>query len=359
VRIVDSTDVTGLVTEGGRVTGVLTRPDRAPAGATAGAAETVAADLVVDAAGRGSRTPGWLGELGYPVPRGTELRAGVVYVSRLYSARPDQLDGRIGGLVTPYPGEPRAAVVLRQEDDRFIVLLAGMTGVDPPTDDAGMLAFADALACPDVSAVLRACEPLSEPVKFRFTASTWHHYEDLDRYLSGFLVIGDALCSLNPVYGQGITLAALEALELRRLLGDQAARVGSGAGGHPRAGLGVGADLPRRFFRATGKLTALAWETSAAGDLRFPEVEGKRRPGTGIVNAYLARYRAAASVDPVLGTTFLRVANMMDTPTKLLAPGHVLRVLRSAGQGTRTPPRVTAGRRPDVSALLLPHSRAA
>ncbi len=339
VRIVEATDVTGLVTGDGpvagngrvagdgRVTGVRTRPARDADGEPA----TVDADLVVDAAGRGSRALTWLAELGYPVPRSTELKAGVVYVSRHYSAEPEQLGGRIGGLVTPYPGEPRAGVVLRQEGGRFVVLLAGMIGAEPPTDDAGMLAWADALACPDVSAVLRESRPLGEAVKMRYPASIRHHYEDLGRYLDGFLVLGDALCSFNPIYGQGITIAALEALELRRLLAAPDGPTGPAAAG-----------LPRRVFQAAGKLVAEAWETSASGDLRFPEVEGKRQPGAGIINAYLARYRAAASVDPVLGTTFLRVANMIDAPARLLAPGHVLRVFRSAGKGKRAQPRAAA-----------------
>jgi 2-polyprenyl-6-methoxyphenol hydroxylase-like FAD-dependent oxidoreductase len=330
VRIVEATDVTGLVAENGMVTGVLTRPARDPDGSRG----TVAADLVVDAAGRGSRAPSWLAGHGFPVPRSSELRSGVVYVSRPYSAAPGQLDGRLGGLVTPYPGEPRGALALRQEGGRFIVLLAGLIGVEPPMDDAGMLAFADELACPEVSAVLRESMPLGPAVKMRYPVNIRRHFEDLGRYLGGFVVLGDAMCSLNPVYGQGITVAALEALELRRLLGEPAGT----------------ADLPRRFFHAAAKPVAIAWETSTSGDLRFPEIEGKRQLGAGIINAYLARYRAAASVDPVLGRTFLRVANMMDAPARLLAPGHVLRVLRHAHKGIRTQPRAAAGQRQDAVA---------
>jgi 2-polyprenyl-6-methoxyphenol hydroxylase-like FAD-dependent oxidoreductase len=322
VTIVAGTQVTGLETAAGRVTGVRTRA----AGGPDTGEETAGADLVVDAAGRASRALIWLGKLGFPVPRTTELKPGVVYVSRHYSAEPGQLGGRIGGLVTPYPGEPRAGVVLRQEGGRFMVLLAGMLGVEPPTDDAGMLAWADALACPDMAAVLRESAPLGEPVKMRYPVSIRHHYEDLGRYLGGFLVLGDALCSFNPIYGQGMTVAALEALELRRLLAADLAGMAAG-------------ELPRLFFRTAGKLVAEAWETSASSDLRFPEVAGKRQPGAALINAYLARYRAAASVDPVLGTTFLRVANMIDAPTRLLTPGHVLRVLRSGRKGRRVTPR--------------------
>jgi 2-polyprenyl-6-methoxyphenol hydroxylase-like FAD-dependent oxidoreductase len=210
--------------------------------------------------------------------------------------------------------------VLRQEGERFVVLLAGMVGTEPPLGEPGMLAFADSLACPDLASVMRESTPLGDPVKYTYPESAWHHYETLRAYLGGFLVIGDAFSSFNPIYGQGMTIAALEALTLRRLLSD------------PRA---AAPDLEHRYFRAVGKLVAEAWETSASSDLRFPEAKGDRRRGAALINAYGERYRAAASVDPVLGATFLRVANMIDKPAKLLSPGHVVRVFRSAGKAVR------------------------
>jgi 2-polyprenyl-6-methoxyphenol hydroxylase-like FAD-dependent oxidoreductase len=323
VTIVDGTDVAGLAVAGdlgtgGRVTGARVRPARTPDAAE----ETVPAALVIDAAGRGSRTPAWLAGLGYPVPETSQVRAGVTYVCRLYSRDPAQLDGRFGSLITPYPGKPRGGAVLRQEGGRFLVLLAGMVGAEPPVDEAGMLSFADSLACPDLATVMRESTPLSEPVKYTYPESAWQHYETLTAYLGGLLVIGDAYSSFNPIYGQGMTVAALEALALRGLLSASGAGTGT-------------ADLERRYFRAAGKLVAEAWETSASSDLRFPEVAGKRRPGAALINAYGEKYRAAASVDPVLGETFLRVANMIDKPARLLSPGHVLRVFRSAGKAVR------------------------
>ena len=317
VKIAECVDVTSLLTEDGRVTGVRIRPSGRDTAIADPAEEPVAADLVVDATGRGSRAATWLAELGFPVPRTSQVRGGVVYVSRHYRSEPAQIDGLIGALTTPYPGQPRAAVVLRQEGSKFVVVLAGMVGEDPPMDEAGMLAFADSVDCPEVTEVLRTSPPLNDPVKMRFPASVRHHYEALGRYLDGFLVAGDALSCLNPVYGQGMTIAALEALALKALLA-----------------AGVTEGLPRRYFRATGKLVAEAWSTSAIGDLRFPEAEGKRRPVDRLINAYLERYRAAASVDATLGTAFLRVANTIDPPTRLLSPGRVVRVFRSARKAT-------------------------
>jgi 2-polyprenyl-6-methoxyphenol hydroxylase-like FAD-dependent oxidoreductase len=316
VAIVGGTDVVGLVTADDRVRGVRVRAARTREAAE----ETVTASLVVDAAGRGSRTPVWLTELGREAPRISRVRPNVSYVSRYYRRDPRQLDGRLATLVTTYPGRPFGGAVVSQEGMTWLVLLSGMIGFELPFDQAGMIALADRLSCPDVATVMRESEPLSEALRYTFPESTRYHYEDLRDHLSGLLIIGDALSSFNPVYGQGITVAALEALILRDLV----TAAESGPGG-----------LERRYFQATGKLVAQAWETSASNDLRFPEVEGKRRPGTGLLSAYGAKLRAAASVDPVIGATFLSVANMTEKPVKLLSPGVMLRVFRSAGKAVK------------------------
>jgi 2-polyprenyl-6-methoxyphenol hydroxylase-like FAD-dependent oxidoreductase len=312
VTITDATDVAGPVAAGGRVTGVTVRAARTEDAAE----ETVAADLLVDAAGRGSRTPVWLTGLGFSAPETSRVRAGVSYVTRLYRRDPRQLDGRFGSLLTSYPGRPFSGAVLRQEGNQWVLLIAGMIGTELPLGGPGLLAFADAFPCPDLATVMRESEPLSEPMKYTHPESTRYHYESLGDRPGGLLVIGDAYCNLNPVYGQGITIAALEALLLRGLLSD----AGGGA-----------ADLEQNYFQAAGKLVAEAWQTSASGDLRFPEVEGERPPGAALLSAYGAKFRAAASVDPVLGETFLRVANMIDKPAKLRSPEITLRVDRSAG----------------------------
>jgi 2-polyprenyl-6-methoxyphenol hydroxylase-like FAD-dependent oxidoreductase len=330
VTITDETDVVRLVTADDRVTGVTVRAARTHDAAE----ETVAADLVIDAAGAGSRTPALLQELGLEAPRVTRVRAGVTYVTRMYRRDQKQLDGRFGSLFTPYPGRPFGGAALRQEGDRWVVLLAGMVGTEPPLDEDGMIAYAEKLACQDIASVMRESTPLTEPLKYTYPESTRRHYEKLSGLPDGLLVVGDAYCGFNPIYGQGITVAALEALILRRLLSPTEDRAAQDRAAQDRA-TGGSAGLARAYFRAAGKLVDEAWETSAASDLRFPEVEGERRRGAGLLNAYGERFRAAASVDPALGETFLRVANMADKPTKLLSPGTVLRVFRSAGKAVR------------------------
>ena len=127
------------------------------------------------------------------------------------------------------------------------------------------------------------------------------------------MVTGDAVCSFNPIYGQGMTVSALEALALRDCLRD-------GAG-----------QLRRRFFRSAAKLVDTPWGIAVGADLRFPEVEGPRTPKVRMVNAYLARLHVAAGQDPVLGRAFLRVVNLIDPPERLMSPELAFRIMR----GTR------------------------
>jgi len=306
VRLRSPVEVLGVTAEAGRITGVRLRtPD--------GAEQTLAADLVVDASGRGSRTPIWLAELGYAPPAEEQVRVDVTYVTRIYRREPHHLEGLSGALTNAVPGSPRTGIVAAQEDGCYAVALSGMLGEVPPTDDEGMAAFAGSLAAPQIGEVVRTAEPQGPPATMRFPVSTRRRYERLRRFPAGYLVMADAMCSFNPIYGQGMTVAALEALLLRRLLAE-----------------GAGDDLARRFFAGAAKVIDGPWSIAVGTDLRFPEVAGRRTPKVRFVNAYVHRLHVAAVADPVLGAAFLRVLNLVDPPTRLLAPGIVLRVLRGA-----------------------------
>jgi 2-polyprenyl-6-methoxyphenol hydroxylase-like FAD-dependent oxidoreductase len=306
VEFVGPAEVTDVIAspDGRRITGVRVW--------SGGRERTLTADLVVDAGGRASRTPVWLERLGYPGPVEEEVRVGITYVTRVYRREPHHLEGLLGALNNAVPGVARTGIVAAQEDGQFAVALSGMLGEEPPTDDEGMAAFADRLAGPQIAEVIRSAVPLGEPVRMRFPASRRRRYERLRRFPDGYLVMADALCSFNPIYGQGMTVAAMEALLLRRLLGE-----------------GID-DLARRFFRGAARLIEAPWSIAVGTDLRFPDVPGRRTPRVRLVNAYVHRLHAAATTDPVLGEAFLRVINLVDPPTRLLAPGIVLRVLRGS-----------------------------
>jgi 2-polyprenyl-6-methoxyphenol hydroxylase-like FAD-dependent oxidoreductase len=307
VRLVDHCDVAGLAAtpDGRRVRGV-----RVIRRADGSAEEVLEADLVVDATGRGSRSPAWLEQLGYPRPAEEELRIDVAYASRIYRRHPDHLDGDRAVLVAATLERPRAAAMLAMEGDRWIVTLASYRGPRPPTDPDGFTAFAAGLPAPDVFEVIANTEPLGEVLPARYPASVRRRYERLDRFPDGYLVTGDAVCGFNPIYGQGMSVAALEALVLRECLH-------AGPGG-----------LARRFFAKAARIVDIPWGIAVTSDRRFPWIQGARTAKVRLVNAYLARFHVAAERDPILARAFLRVVNLIDRPEDLLRPALAARVLR-------------------------------
>ena len=324
LRFLDRCDVVGLATtpDAQRVTGVrvLRRADGS-------AEELLGADLVVDASGRGSRNPVWLAALGYPRPDREAVQIGLGYTTRIYRLDPDALDGTMAVIDAATAQLPRTGALQRIEDDRWILTLAGILGDHPPTDPDGFLDFARSLRFPDIFQAIRDAEPLDDPVGFRFPASVRYHYERCDRSPAGLLAIGDAVCSFNPIYGQGISVAALEALTLRR---------------HLERGI---EPEPRRWYRDLARLIDVPWDMSAGGDLAFPGVPGHRSLKIRILGAYLARLHAAAAHDPRLSTAFIRVAGLVAPPQLLLRPDIALRVLVGSIRLTRP----TGGARPAES----------
>ncbi len=315
VTVVEGRDAAGLATSagGGRVTGLRVRTG--PAGS---AEELVPADLVVDASGRGSRGPQWLEEVGWTAPPVEQVTIGLAYASRSYRRDPAGPDG---AAVAGTRDNPRGAAMIAQEGDRWIVSIGGILGDAAPLDHEGYTAFAATLPSPLVHEVVRDAEPLGDAVRFRYPASTRHRYERLDRCPEGFLAFGDALASFNPVYGQGMTVAAVEALLLRDCV---------------RAGT---AGLPRRFAATAAALVDAPWQIAVGGDLRFPAVQGPRTRRVRAVNAYLERLYVAAAHDPEVGRAFLRVVNLQDPPEHLLAPGVARRVLTGGSRRSRRPSR--------------------
>ena len=306
VEVVDRADVVGLSTAagGGRVTGV--RVIRARDGS---AEERIEADLVVDASGRGSRTPRWLAELGYAPPAEESVRVDVTYVTRHFRARRDAAGGDLAIVIGATPATPRLGVLIELEDRTWIVSLAGYLGERAPVELDGFLDYAASLSNPDIAEALREAEPLDEGATHRFPASLRRRYERLRRMPGGLIAFGDALCSFNPIYAQGMTVASREAIALRRCLAE-------GAEG-----------LPRRFHRLAARELDPAWKVVTSSDLRIPAVEGARPAPVRAVNAYMSRLLTGARRDPRLAEAFLRVAYLVDRPERMMRPGVALRAL--------------------------------
>jgi 2-polyprenyl-6-methoxyphenol hydroxylase-like FAD-dependent oxidoreductase len=305
VRFLEDRSVSGLtVTEDKRtVTGVEVR------GTRGGPPDRVTARLVVDATGRGSRTPAWLAELGYQRPAQERVEIGLAYATRTYRLRPGAMGGDCMILTAGTPANPRAGFLAITEGGRHMLTAAGICGDYPPTDPQGFNDFVATLPSADIAAAIAGAEPLDDPVPFRFPASVRHRYERLTGFPAGLLVIGDAVCSFNPVYGQGMTVAAAQAMTLRRLLARHAV---------PDA---------RRYFRAITAAIDVAWDIAAGADLAFPQVPGKRTAKVRLVNAYMPRLHAAAAHDEALAASLVRVIGLKDRPEGLLRPDRAIRVL--------------------------------
>ena len=305
VDVVARCEVVGLDTSADRlrVTGARVRRDGR-------AEESLPAGLVVDAGGRGSRIPTWLAALGLPTPAEDRVKIGLGYASRVYRARPSVLGGDLGIVRAPLPPRGRGGALAVLEGDRWMVTLIGVLGDHPPTDPAGFLDFARSLPEPDIHDAIATAEPLADPVPFRFPAGVRRRYERLPRFPERLLVVGDGFCSFNPIYGQGMTVAALEALALRDQL----------RGGRP--------PQPAAFHRQVARIVDAPWELAVGGDLAFPGVEGRRTPKTRLLGTYVDRLHATAATDADLAAAFLRVAALVDPPTALMNPRIALRVLR-------------------------------
>lgn len=326
VRLIDACAAESLVfaDDCARVTGV--RATRRMAG---GDMQVYQGDLVVETTGRGSSAGRWLEQAGYQPPDEDTVTINMGYATRMYRRQPGDLEGAELVIIsnTPPHGK-RGALIFPIEGDRWICTLGGHSGDHPPTDEQGFLAFAQSLAAPDIYQMLTKLEPVSEIVAYKFAGSRRMRYEKLARFPEGYLVLGDALCSFNPMYGQGMTVAAMEAELLDRLLTARPADFVAG--------------LWCDFFRQAAAIVDIPWQMAAGQDFRFPETEGEKGPQVDFVNSYMVQLNRATHHDPVVYCEFLKVMNLMQPPTTLFHPAIEARVLQPAAAATKGAERLGA-----------------
>lgn len=317
VEVLDGHDVLGLVATPGRerVTGV--RVERHGEGVE----RELAADLVVDSMGRAGRTPAALEEWGYPRPAEESVEVDIAYTSVPVRLRPGALDGSLF-LIGPRPDRMTSMGLFAYEDDVWLLTVMGYGAARPQPDLGSMLDRVREMAPAAVVAALTEAEPLDDVRVHRYPASRRRRYEKVARFPEGLLVTGDALCSFNPVYGQGMTVAAVEAIALRRVLTTTT----------------DDASLSRRFFRAAAAHVDVAWKLSVGSDLALPEVPGERSLEVRAVNRYLGRLLAVAEDDALVAARFLRVIGFLDPPTALFRPRVAARVLRGPRRARSTAP---------------------
>jgi 2-polyprenyl-6-methoxyphenol hydroxylase-like FAD-dependent oxidoreductase len=321
IRFLETCEVTGLTTAAGRerVNGVEYRfrdaaPDHLPAEGA------LRAEFVVDASGRFSRTPQWLESLGYTPPHETVIDPHIGYASRWYKMPAGfNADWRGFVLAPEPPSRTRGGVLLPVEGLRWLVTLAGMVRDYPPTDEAGFLHFARTLQSSEIYGAIKGAEPASPIAGHRAMGNRLRHYERMARWPEGFVVLGDGVCNFNPIYGQGMTVAAIAVMTLDACL----------CGGRRSNGDLTG--VARRFQKRLAKANKAPWLMATSHDLRWPETEGGR-PGliTRPVNRYLDYVFAAAVRDPVVDREFVEVTHMLKEPAALFHPRVVIRVAKQA-----------------------------
>ncbi len=263
VRFMDGVEVTGLVQshiqdgDQRQVAGVMLahRADHS------GFPTELPAALVIDASGRNSQAPHWLVELGYTAPEEWRINSFVGYTTRIYQ----QPENFTGGWKTLYirPDPPlgrRGGIVLPMEEGRWHVTLIGVGRDYPPTDEVGFLDFARSLPTSRLYDAIRIATPLSKPSGFRRTENRVRRYDRLPQYLDGFLVLGDAAYTLNPIYAQGMTAAALGSQALKRTLQEQSNKDGLNG-------------ISRKFQKMLSLAVGSLWHSTVTKEWNWSETE--------------------------------------------------------------------------------------
>ncbi|MFN2201249.1 MAG: monooxygenase, partial [Caldilineaceae bacterium] len=258
----------------------------------------------------GSRSPIWLETLGYERPPAEEVRIGLGYVTCHYPRTPSRFPNLNGIVILASPPSRRIAILLAQAANQWVLTVGGYLGDHAPTDYEGFLQSVRNLPTPEIYNMIRDLDPLDGPIPYGFPANLRHRYERLARFPEGFIVLGDALCSFNPIYGQGMTVAALEAAALDDCL----------SGGVTQ--------LRSRFYTEASKIIDVSWNTAVGSDLAYPEVEGPRTPMVRFLNWYIKKLHKAAHTDAQVSIAFLKVINMVTPPPSILHPRIVGRVIR-------------------------------
>ena len=313
VRIHQGADVAGLIRgpgDGARVAGVRLRSRTADAEVDRGGAE-LAADLVVVADGRNSRLPEWLTALGYEPPEETVVNSFQGYASRFYRPPAEfESDWKALYIQQAPPGDPRGGLVSPVEGGRWLVSLVGGDGHYPPTDEAGFLEGARTLRIPDLYEAIRDAEPLGPIVGYRATENRLRHYECAGRWPEGLVALGDAVCALNPVYGQGMTTAALGAEVLdrcfRRSRAPQDTRPGTSL----------------KFQRELARTIAAPWLLATGTDYRFRRTEGPpRRRSTQMMHRYVDALTRLSTRHAGVRRRLMEVFHLLRPPAALFGPG--------------------------------------
>jgi 2-polyprenyl-6-methoxyphenol hydroxylase-like FAD-dependent oxidoreductase len=280
------------------------------------------ADLIVDCSGRGSQTPTWLATNGLGKPSVSTITVNVGYSTRYFRLPdPSALGWHAMLVLSRPPSVTRLGAGFLVEGDELQLTLGGLFRDYPPDDEGGFLRFAESLEHPALFQSIQKATPTSEIFAYRFPAHVWNHYDRLNDLPENLLVVGDALCSFNPIYGQGMTVAALEAQVLQRCLSETKDSA---------------VDMKRlrdKYFRGISGITKAAWAMATGADLAYPQAEAHKPFGSSIINKYIEHLIALTCSDEKALMAWNHVTQMRRPMSILFAPAIATRVIRRAVAG--------------------------
>jgi 2-polyprenyl-6-methoxyphenol hydroxylase-like FAD-dependent oxidoreductase len=282
---------------------------------SAGSDETLTADLVVDASGRAALTLEALKATSRPPPEESVVGINMAYATGVF-AIPTDAPSHWKGVYT-FPASPevkRGAIMFPIEQHRWILSFGGAHGDAPPGDFDGFLAFAKELRTPTIYHAIKDAQPLGGLVRFAFPKSVWRHFETLESFPRGLLPLGDSICRFNPVYGQGMTVAAQEATILRDLLAER------GSASDPLDG------LAQAFFSKIQEVLDTPWALAAVSDFVYPDTRGARPPDLETTLKFGQAIVRLAARDAEIHKLRMEVMNLLKPRSVYRDPAVVARV---------------------------------
>ncbi|WP_270573449.1 FAD-dependent oxidoreductase [Bacillus glycinifermentans] len=277
-----------------------------------GLAEELAAGLVVDASGSASKSTDWLRALDIKVKE-EKAKIQLFYATRFYSHQKQEHLEWHNLLISPsFPDNPYGAYIQTLEENRFSVTFSGYANASPPQTDDEFISYAKRLPVPDVLQFLEGAEPLSDIKIYRVPAQVRRRFDQAKNMPEGFCIIGDAHCRFDPLFGQGISVAAMQALELQASL-SRAKKACKG--------------FSQRFHKRISTIIDVPWEMATTEALRHPEIKGERTFVQPFKQWYCKKVYELSASDPEIYIRLVRVMNLIRSPLHLFHPKVLFPIL--------------------------------
>jgi 2-polyprenyl-6-methoxyphenol hydroxylase-like FAD-dependent oxidoreductase len=273
-------------------------------------------DLIIDATGAAALHNQWLRDLGFGIPPKTEVKVNLFYASMVYKGFSPGLMDWHSLLAYPDPPEiDRGGTISPIEGNRMLVTLIGYGANNIPNDLDSFMDYAKTLKHPDFYEVIKNEIPCSDKIEvYRFPALHRYHFEKLKDLPSGLLVIGDAACRIDPVFAQGMSLAAMEAKALKGLLMEQTTKK----------------QLTKSYHKKVGRILGIPWLIALTEDFRFRTTSGRKPIGLPILQWFVKKVVAASAYNEDVYTKFIQVLHLKKHPITLASPYILAKVFKDS-----------------------------